>query len=164
MFVTIFRIALETVLIIMCFCLFACQRTPRIDFEQEANLLLEMDLKAREFHFDKNAQALVSGFSPDFISINRGVISKPTQEESFQRFDNYFKHVAFLKWDNTTKPIVRFSADASVAYVAVDKLVVLKLKNENGKEVVDTTHFAWLSVYKKINSNWVLDCIASTNK
>jgi hypothetical protein len=60
--------------------------------------------------------------------------------------------------------VVRFSNDASVAYVAIDKLVVLKLKNENGKEIVDTTSFAWLSVYKKVNHVWMLDCIASTNK
>ncbi len=134
MYLTIFRIAIETALITICFCLFACQPGSPINLEQETKVLLEMDLKAREFHFNKNAQALVAGFSTDFISINRGVISKPTQKESFQQFDRYFKRVTFLKWDNTTSPVVRFSNDASVAYVAIDKLVVLKLKNENEKK------------------------------
>jgi hypothetical protein len=149
-------------------CLFlllvACHTPITADLEKEKQELLQLDDQARENHFTKNAKAMSEGFSSDFLSINRGIISKPTTEESFQRFDNYFKRVEFVKWDNNTPPIIRFSDDASVAYVAVDKTVILKTKNEQQQEIIDTTDFAWLSVYKKINGKWVLDCISSTNK
>ena len=140
----------------------SCQ-LPKADLEKETKEILALDEKAKEFHFTKNAKAMADGFSDSFISINKGVVSQPTHEESYQRFDSYFKRVEFVKWDNVTPPVVRFSNDASLAYVAVDKLVVLKLKNEN-TSVMDTTHFAWLSVFKKVGSKWILDCIASTNR
>jgi hypothetical protein len=33
-----------------------------------------------------------------------------------------------------------------------------------GKTVTDTAHYAWISVYRKINGKWKLDAIVSTNK
>lgn len=143
-------------------CFISCHQLPETNLENEKKILLQLDEQARQFHFTKNAKAMAQGVSPDFISINKGVISKPSYEERFNRFDNYFKHVEFVKWDNTSPPIIRFSDDASIAYVAIDKLVVLNLKEEQDKP--DTTHFAWLSVFKKIDGQWTLDCIASTNK
>lgn len=107
---------------------------------------------------------MVDGFSKDFLSINRGRIDLPSSDKSFQRFDAYFKSVTFVKWDDQTPPIVRFSTDGSVAYVAVDKLVIVENTTENGSKVLDTTHFAWLSVYKKQDGQWLLDAIASTNQ
>ncbi|HET6225760.1 MAG TPA: hypothetical protein VFF27_05730 [Bacteroidia bacterium] len=146
------------------FLLFSCQTATKPNFETEKQALLDLDEQARKNHFSKNAKAMSENFSSDFISINRGIISTPTKQESFQRFDNYFKRVEFIKWDNNKPPIIRFSDDASVAYVSVDKTVILKTKNEQQREILDTTYFAWLSVYKKINGKWILDCISSTNK
>lgn len=149
-------------ILIVCFTVTCCKQSPTINLEKEKEMILQLDDQARQFHFTKNATAMAQGLLPDFISINNGSISKPTYEESFKRFDNYFKRVEFVKWDNVSPPVVRFSDDASIAYVAVDKLVILKLKEE--PEKLDTTHFAWLSVFKKVNGKWMLDCIASTNK
>jgi hypothetical protein len=140
----------------------SCQQSTKIDFEREEKLILQLDEQTRQAHFTKNARAMAEGASNDFISISNGLISKPTYEERFHRFDTYFKSVEFVKWDNVTPPVVRFSDDASIAYVTIDKLVVLKLKDEPEKS--DTTHFAWLSVFKKLQGKWVLDCIASTNQ
>jgi hypothetical protein len=79
-------------------------------------------------------------------------------------FDAYFKSVKFIRWDDKRPPEIRFSDDASVAYVAVEKLVELEGRNAAGKKFIDTAHYAWISVYRKINGNWKLDAIASTNK
>lgn len=144
--------------------LISCTAPIKPDLEGERRKLLQLDEQARNFHFSKNAKAMADGFSSDFISIDRGVISHPSYDESLQRFDKYFKRVEFIKWDNNTPPVIRFSDDASMAYMAVDKSVILKTNDENGSEIMDTTHFAWLSVFKKINGKWVLDGISSTNK
>jgi len=142
----------------------ACQQAPKVDFEEERKAILALEAKAREHHFQKNVKDFVDGFSKDFISISRGRIDKPDYETSFKRFDSYFKSIEFIKWDDKAEPIVRFSDDASVAYVAVDKIVITEFADEKGNKVSDTTNFAWLSVYKKLNGEWKLDCIASTNK
>jgi hypothetical protein len=145
-------------------CLFSCKHASTIDFESETKKILALDADARAFHFNKDAKGLVATFSKDFISINRGKIEFPAATDSYQKFDTYFKSVTFVKWDNNKDPIIRFSDDATIAYAAVDKTVILKLTDETGKEVMDTTDFAWLSVYKKVKDEWKLDCIASTTK
>lgn len=102
--------------------------------------------------------------SKDFLSINKGVINKPTCENSYEKFDAYFKRVEFVKWDDNKEPVVRFSDDGSIAYVAVDKIVIVKMPDKNGKEIMGTTNFAWLTVYKKYKSEWKIDCVCATNK
>lgn len=133
-----------------------------INFENEKKTILLLDEQAREHHFKKDAAALVKNLSKNFLAINKGTISQPAIDESYQQFDRYFKSVEFVKWDNVKEPVVRFSDDASLAYVCIDKLVILKLKDEHEK--LDTTHFAWLSVYRKSKGEWKLDCIASTHQ
>ena len=142
----------------------SCQNSEKFDLESETKEVLNAEAKAREYHFKKNVKALIASFSKDFISINKGKIEKPTYDESFKKFDSYFKSVEFIKWDNNMPPIVRFSDDGSIAYVAVDKLVIVKFDDEKGNKVSDTTNFAWLSVFKKQGGRWSLDCIASTNR
>jgi hypothetical protein len=156
---------MKTILNILIFCcLFSCKHASTIDFKSEAKKILALDDQARIFHFNKDAKGLIGSFSKDFISINRGKIELPSAADSYQKFDRYFKNVTSVKWNNNKEPIVRFSDDATVAYAAIDKTVILKLTDENGKEAMDTTNFAWLSVYKKVKGEWVLDCIASTTK
>jgi hypothetical protein len=150
-------------ILILC-CLFSCKHASTIDFEGEAKKILALDDQSRIFHFNKDAKGLVASFSKDFLSINGGKIELPAVADSYQKFEGYFKSVTFVKWDNNKEPIVRFSDDATVAYAAIDKTVILKLTDENGKEAMDTTNFAWLSVYKKVKGEWMLDCIASTTK
>jgi hypothetical protein len=150
-------------LLILC-CLFSCKPASTIDFESETKKILALDAEAKAFHFNKDAKGLVATFSKDFLSINRGKIEFPSAANSYQKFDSYFKSVTFMKWDNNKEPIIRFSDDATIAYAAIDKTVILKLADENGKETMDTTNFAWLSVYKKVKGQWVLDCITSTTR
>jgi hypothetical protein len=149
---------------LLCFLFVACNRSTAPDLEAEKKEILRLEALQRQYHFTKNAGDFVKLFSREFISINKGKISKPTQEENSQRFEAYFKAVEFIKWDNKAEPLVRFSADGSLAYVAVDKLVILQEPGPEGKLLTDTTEFAWLTIYKKEGSSWKIDCVTSTNK
>ena len=151
-------------LIFIFFLLLSCSKASKPDLTKETNAILKLQEKQREIHFSKNANGFVNMFSPDYISINKGVIEKPAASQSFRKVSAYFNSVSFVKWDDVQLPIIRFSDDASIAYAAVDKLVVLKIHDESGKEKLDTTNFAWLAVYKKYNGEWKLDCVTSTNK
>ena len=83
---------------------------------------------------------------------------------SLENFDNYLKTTEFVKWDDRKPPVIRFSDDGSVAYVAVQKEVIIKSAAENGSSQTDTTNFAWLTVYKKYKTAWKIDCVVSTNE
>jgi hypothetical protein len=141
----------------------SCSNVTKPDFEKERTVILKLQDDQREYHFRKNARAMVDIHSDEFISIDRGKVSFPQPEQTFKMFDRYFKSVEFVKWDDIQEPIIRFSDDASVAYVAVQKEVILKAIAADGKEAMDTTRYAWLSVYKKVDDAWKLDCITSTN-
>lgn len=127
---------------------------------------MKLHEQSREFHFTKNAQAMVDGFADNFISVNRGKIdSVLSREEEASRFQRYFNAVEFKKWDDVHPPIIRFSDDHSLAYMTIDKLVVLETKDTLGNHFEETTHFAWISIFRKQpNGDWKLECVASTNE
>lgn len=70
----------------------------------------------------------MSEYSDDVVSVNRGIVSRPTKEETKKRFQSYFDRVEFVKWDDIAPPEIRFSNDGSLAYAIVQKLVVYQLK------------------------------------
>ncbi len=151
-------------LLIALLCLSSCIAARKIDFEKERKDILALNARQRENHFMKNANAITDLSSDNFIVVDGGKINKPTRESQLSRFQSYFGSVDFIKWDDVKVPEVRFSTDASVAYVAVEKLVILTGKGASGNQVIDTTHFAWISIYKKTKTGWELDAIASTRK
>lgn len=150
--------------VLLCLLFFSCNKTPKPDLEKEKAEILRLEALQREYHFQKNAADFVKMFSKDFVSLNRGMIGRPTAAENFDRFSRYFGSVEFVKWDDVNPPLVRISDDASVAYSILDKLVILKMKDESGAEIMDTTHFAWMTVYKKENAAWKIDAVSSTNR
>lgn len=139
-----------------------CNPTPDVAKEKEA--ILQIEKAQRDYHFKKDAAAFIQLFSDSFISINKGSITKPSKKESLERFDRYFKSVEFVRWDDIQEPVVRFSKDASIAWVTVQKEVITKQPSENNIPVFDTTHFSWVSIYKKEQDKWKIDCVVSTSK
>ncbi|HLY68360.1 MAG TPA: nuclear transport factor 2 family protein [Puia sp.] len=149
-------------LIFTFFFLLSCTNNAKQDFEKAKKELLLLDAAQRKFHFTKNASGLVALFSKNYMFVNQGEIKFPNEKKSIARFKAYFDSVdSFLRWDNIEEPIIRFSDDGSVAYVVVHKMVILKEKN---KVQTNTTDYAWLTVYKKLNNEWKIDCVTSTNK
>ncbi len=120
---------------------------------------------ARAMHLQKDAEGMVQGFSPEIIQVNRGKISRRTKTDDASRFRRYFDAVEFKKWDDVNPPVIRFSDDHSLAYMIVDKLVVLDTKDSVDNKIQETTHFAWVSIFRKQqDGEWQLECVASTNE
>lgn len=116
-------------------------------------------------HFEKNPKLIVDQFADNLISVNHGIIdSTSTDEENTSRFQGYFNSVKFIKWEDISSPKIRFSKDASMAYMVVDKLVILEMADSVGNPVEETTHYGWVSIFKKHQGEWKLECIASTNE
>lgn len=143
-------------------CLFmACDS---FDHAEATKNILELHDAQRDYHFNANAEAFARQLAPNFISVNRGEVTQPTFEENFNRFSAYFNAVKFLKWDDVEAPIVRFSPDGSLAYTVVQKDVEAEYPNEEGNPMIGQTDFAWVTIYRKINQEWKVECVASTNK
>ena len=139
--------------------LHSCKAKP--DFEKEKQEIMKIHNNQRKAHMEKNVPLLIGDSLIEFFEINRGLIKKPSREESIKKFQEYFNAVDFVKWDDISAPIFSFSEDATMATTVVNKLVITKQKAENK---LDTTYYAWLAVYKKKNGVWQMERMASTTK
>jgi hypothetical protein len=129
--------------------------------EKEIRSILQQERKA---HFDRNTDLFVSEFADSMISVNKGIVTKAGKEENKKRIGKYFGRVEFIKWDDVAKPQIRFSNDGSLAYAIVQKQVILSYPDSLGKKIIDTTDYAWVSIYRKENGIWKVETNVSTNK
>ena len=143
---------------------FSCNKRKEVDISENRMQILQLHNKQRDYHFNKDSIAFANHLSDNFISVNKGIISSPEKEETISRYNKYFSSVEFVKWDDETEPIIKFSDDGSMAYTIVDKIVVVTYENEDGKKVEGKTHFAWTAIYKKYGDEWKIDCVTSTDK
>lgn len=147
-------------LFIIIFSIFSCTN---VDLTAERNKILALHNAQRDHHFNKDSIAFANQLADNFISVNRGEITSPTQEATIARYNGYFSSVEFLKWDDVSEPIIRFSDDGSMAYTIVDKIVEVTYE-EDGIPVKGQTHFAWTAIYTKQNGEWKIESVSSTNK
>lgn len=133
-----------------------------VDLEEEKKAIMTLHNEQRQAHMEKNVSLLIKDSLTDNIEVNRGLIKKPTYSDSRKRFQSYFDAVDFIKWDDVSPPIFSFSDDATMATTIVDKLVITRSKFEGNH--LDTSHYAWLAVYKKINGKWRMHRMGSTNR
>ena len=144
---------------------FSChKRAAQVDTSEDRLKILQLHKEQRKYHFDKDSIAFANQLSDHFISVNKGVISRPQKEETISRYNGYFSSVEFIKWDDVTDPIIHFSDDGTMAYTIVDKIVEVNYKDEDGQKVEGNTHFAWTAIYKKYGDDWKIDCVTSTEK
>jgi hypothetical protein len=108
--------------------------------------------------------SFVSQLSDQFISVNRGLITRPGYQQTLSRYHGYFSAVEFQLWDDQSEPIIVFSEDGTMAFTVVDKLVSVTYPDEQGNSVSSETHFAWTAIYKKYGQDWKIECVTSTER
>ena len=116
-------------------------------------------------HLENDADRLVSQIADTMISVSRGQIQPSTNKEIKDRFDQYFSQVKYTSWDDTQVPIIHISEDGSAASVYVEKLLDVQYRNQDG-ELGEHNYslFAWNSEYQRLNNEWKIVGITSTDK
>ena len=155
------------ILVMICFFWVTCSSPKEQNsLSQDIEMLMKIHNDQRVSHFEKKPEILLNQGTDKTISVNKGVIdSTATPESSMARWNNYFNSVEFKKWDDVNPPVIRFSTDRSLAYMIVDKEVILETLDEVGKKVEETTHFAWVTILRKqSDGQWKMECIISTNQ
>ncbi|RPG29332.1 hypothetical protein [Flagellimonas sp.] len=144
--------------------LIGCGKGVKLDLDREGDKIMRLHRLQRKYHFTKDSVAFAKMHSPDFTSVNKGVVSKPILEDLITKYHHYFSMVEFLKWDDKTKPVVMISNDGTQAYTIVEKIVKFRYEDSKGDMKVIESHFAWTTIYKKYNGQWKIDCVTSTEK
>ena len=130
-----------------------------VDLPREEAALRQVLERERAAHFQRDAALFVGGFVDSMVSVNRGSVTRLPAEAYRQRFQSYFDGAEFLAWDDREPPRITFSDDGNLAYVVVQKTVTLMADPEPV-----TTEFAWVSIYRKQDGAWKLECNVSTNR
>ena len=125
---------------------------------------MEMHDAQRTYHFGKDSVSFAQQMSEAYVSVNRGLITRPSIQDNISRYNSYFSAVEFVKWDDLNPPVIRFSDDGSMAYTVVDKEVIVEYKISETETILDSGYYAWVAIYKKQAEGWKLDCVASTNR
>lgn len=152
---------IKIMLLFPCLLLFSrcCHQQPDLEAEKRAILAIHED--QRKAHLAKDVALLLGDSIPDYIEVNRGQVKMPGYAESAERFKSYFDAVDFIRWDDLSPPVISFSDDGTMATSVVNKLVITRSTSADHR--LDTTHFAWLAVFKKTNGKWALHRMGSTN-
>jgi uncharacterized protein (TIGR02246 family) len=141
----------------------ACN-SPQTDLVREEKAIRSLLEQERKAHFARDAALFASEFADTMTSVNKGKVAVLSRQQHRERIEPYFNSVEFIKWDDKARPVIRFSADGSLAYAIVQKEVILYYPDSTGKAFYDTTHYAWVSVYRKQAGEWKVECNVSTNQ
>ncbi|MBX7150965.1 hypothetical protein K1X84_04955 [bacterium] len=134
------------------------------DIEKERRELLKLHERQRTAHLEENIDLLASEQADTLLFIRNGELGFRTNRQMRENFKRYFDRVEFIKWDDIAEPIIEISDDASMASTFVQKIVILSYQNEQGQSVIDTTVFAWTTLYRKRADEWKLIAMTSTQK
>ena len=158
------RLIAQTLLLVALGFWGACQ-PEKVDLGAERQKLLRLHQAQQDAHLQKNVTAFISQFDQNMLSVNRGKITTMSPEAARPRIQSYFETVKFKKWADVNPPRIEFSDDASMAYMVVDKMVILSYLDEQKQTVEESTHFAWVSICKKQpDGEWKIVCNVSTNE
>jgi hypothetical protein len=137
---------------------------PHTDLSADRAELLRLHEQARTAHLEKRSDLLVASFADTLLEISDGLVSPRTREQNRTRFQRYFDRVNFQQWDDIAPPRIRISPDGRMAYVVVQKSVLLTSQGGSGQRTAEHTVFAWVEIYEKRNGKWTLMAVASTDR
>jgi hypothetical protein len=134
-----------------------------LDLEAEKAALLEIHRQHRQAHFNTDVNLLLSHSGDEFISVSNGEVHRSTLAGQRAFFADYFKGATYYEWDDLEPPIIRISADASMAWMIVRTQVRRTTRREGSDEEREIRFvYAGIMTYQKNEGRWVQVANVST--
>ncbi|MBU2491817.1 MAG: hypothetical protein KJ571_04270 [Bacteroidetes bacterium] len=130
----------------------------------DISALMQLNENQRKAHMYGDAEMLAAEIADTMISVSRGHIYINSNREIYDRFNNYFKNIEYIKWDDLEDPIINISDDGSYAEMIFKKIVQTRHKNEIGNWEKSSTLFSWSAYHKKLNGKWKIVSNTSTRE
>lgn len=130
--------------------LLACIALPMAASAQsDEEVLLQMHLDVLRYHIENDLDSWLATDSEDYVSANRGVISRPTIEEKRQRLQPYLDATEFSYYRDVVDPVVRVSEDGTLGWV----ICQVELAGVSDGEEFESA-WAWIELYAKEDGEW----------
>jgi hypothetical protein len=144
------------------FLIMGCQ--PKIDVEKEKAEILKLYELQRQALLKGDVDAILALIPEgrESISIGRGKISKTTQADTKQIFEQQFKYGRYIEINNLVIPTIKISSDGKTAWAVGQFKHRYTYKDSTGAEHEFGAVNAWLSVFEKHNSKWAVSAEAET--
>ena len=120
--------------------------TPGPDDRQ---LLLQMHRDVLRFHVENDLDSWMARESEDYVSANRGEISRPSIAERRARLQPYLDATTFTEYRDLVEPVVRVSDDGSMGWV----ICQVQVSGKSGDEEFSMV-WAWIELYEKHDAEW----------
>lgn len=128
---------------------------PASSSEKEKSAVLETHRLAREAHFKRDVEAMLAGAADEVINVAQGQIRRVPKQQTRQFLTGYMNGATYLEWDDLEPPIVRVSADGTMAWLAVRVRSRRTKKDAQGAEKEEAFVFSGLMVLEKQNGKWL---------
>ena len=151
-----------TLLLIAALLLSSCQQ--RADREELREEILGIHQELIKAHLEKNPELLVNNLSDTYISVKEGDILRPGKDEVRAGLTDYITNTTFTEYKDLQEPVIGFSDDGTVAWAIVKVKVKGYRKQEDGSERETDFTCAWLTIYRRVKNDWVVDVEVSTFK
>lgn len=139
-----------------------CQ--PRIDIEKEKAEIVKFYEINRQAFLQSDVDAILALIPEghESISVSRGKISKTTKADTKQIFEQQFKYGRYVEVNNLVIPTIKISSDGKTAWAVGQFKYKYTFKDSAGAEHEFGALDAWLTVFEKHNSKWVVSAEAET--
>ena len=125
------------------------------DLERERAALLAVHAQDRLAHMTTDARLILAHAADEFIYVGDGAITRQSRDDVARNFARIFDGAAYQEWDDLEPPIVRISADASMAWMIVRVRVSRTKRDAEGREQPEHFVYAGIMTYEKRDGIWV---------
>ena len=132
----------------------ACGATniaPQVDPRAQLLALHEEVMRA---HRESNADLLLRSEAPDYVSANRGQVTRPTLEARRARLQQYLRASRFDEYIDLVPPVVRVSDDGSLGWVIVQVRAAGVQTTQDGGSQPLAFESAWVELYERRGGSW----------
>ena len=136
--------------------------SPTVDLEAERRVLLSIHESDRLAHFGADA-ARLGRTAPDlFLSVSAGKVERIPREAEKAFFEGYFRGARYAEWDDLEPPVVRISADGSMAWIVTRLRVKRQAPGPDGTPQERALVYAGIMTYEKRAGRWIRAANVST--
>lgn len=122
--------------------------------QDDTEQILALHEKILQAHRENNVDMMLQDAVDDYVLVTRGEVLHPDIQERTDRFREYFAITTFDRYEDTIDPIVKVSADGTLAWLIARVEVSGTQEAGDIEQALDFTS-AWIELYEKRDGQWV---------
>lgn len=131
------------------------------DQGDRASLLALLD-NERAAHLTADASLLVQSIADTLLTVDAGVVRRQARDEVEASFRDYFSGARYSEWSDVEPPVIRLSADGSLAHVTRVVISDREAPAFGGGRERERFQSAWTATYEHSAGRWRMTSVTST--